>query len=73
MKFFIPNPGDTVRVRLHTGEVVDAIYKGASEYGYKTHLVKIPNEMCCRRVISIAPYSDTTCRFVAPSCDLVPS
>jgi signal peptidase I len=72
MKFFIPNPGDTVRVRLHTGEVVDAKYVG--HYCEKIHRVRI--EINGERGYSINTFkyaSYNTVRFIGPSCDLVPS
>jgi hypothetical protein len=74
MKFFIPNHGDTVRVRLHTGEVVDAKY----DCGHinRCHFVTIDGEYyiaCNKPKKRVSPEVYSRVRFVGPSCDLVPS
>lgn len=43
IKFFIPNPGDTVRVRLHTGRVKNAKYIESA--GNKEHLVMVSDHV----------------------------
>jgi len=69
MKFFIPKPGDTVRVRLHTGEVVDAKYDRPRTIGNKEHWVIING----LDYIATKSPDITRVRFIGPSCDLVPS
>lgn len=76
MKFFIPKPGDKCRVRiLKTGEAVDAIYDEPdinSIGAYKEHWVHVKGKL----YLAISNNFDSTyrtCRFIGPSCDLVPS
>ena len=72
MKFFIPKSGDTVRVRLHAGEVVDAKYSSPGKFlGFKEHFVIYKGEILVAR--EMEPLFNGECRFVAPPCDLVPS
>jgi len=74
IKFFIPNPGDTVPVRLHTGEVVDAKYVMESPSCQKVHVVDIGvGAHGSWRWTTTKPTNRLEVRFVAPSCDLVPS
>lgn len=64
--------GDPCRVRLHTGEVVDAVYECESEAGGKTHLVRLNNKYWCDRVMgSICTKDVSIGRFVGPACDHV--
>ena len=74
MKFFIPNYGDTVRVRLHTGEVVEAVYEFES---YRNERMAIHHLRDKNGKLLIAIKGRPTiygheCRFIGPSCDLVP-
>jgi hypothetical protein len=74
MKFFIPNPGATVRVRLHTGEVVDAIY--GENYFKKYHWLEINGETVVAGFEKPAKETDDCfqgVRFIGPYCDLVPT
>jgi len=75
MKFFIPNPGDTVRVRLHTGEVVNAKYISQSPHSSKSHRIDagIHNGRYEYLLASNKCRSISTCVFIGPSCDLVTS
>jgi len=67
MKFFIPNPGDTVPVRLSNGRVKNAKY--IEPAGNKEHLVMISDHVYLASNIK----NRCCCRIVGPSCDLVPS
>lgn len=60
--------GDTCRVRLHTGEVVEAVYDCACTYIKKHHWVIVGG------LSKVAGYNATitSCRFVGTACDLVP-
>ena len=73
MKFFIPNHGDTVRVRLHSGEVVDARYIKLSSI-MKSHRVDAGkhNGEYDHLLTKRKSLSKGTCVFIGPSCDLVP-
>lgn len=59
--------GDTVKVRLFTGEVVEAVYDDPMESMVceKHHFVEING-----RSMVAGKYGN--CRFVGPSCDLLP-
>lgn len=59
--------GDTVKVRLHTGEVVEAVYDGPmdSMFCEKHHFVEIND---CAMVAG----KHGGCRFVGNPCVLVP-
>jgi len=63
--------GAKVKVRLHTGEVVEAVYDEPHHQDAKRHWVDT-NE--CGYMIAGAdkPEEEVRCRFVGPSCDLVP-
>lgn len=61
--------GAPVRVRLHTGEVVEAAYECESEAGFKTHLVDIGLPWCLR---TSSKNINGECRFVGNPCVLVP-
>jgi len=76
MKFFIPNLGDTVRVRLHTGEVVDAryrhhVYKGIHSVTVRGRSLDLNAEKHKPALTDWFPYERV--RFVGPSCGLVTS
>jgi hypothetical protein len=66
--------GDPCRVRLHTGEVVDAIYDEPYGVFPKDHFVEIKGHLF---VATSTPHiGDDYCpcdrvRFVGPSCDLI--
>lgn len=63
--------GDPVRVRLHTGEVVEAAYSHKAVFG-TNHWVLYKNE----KHQAVSEFSKQfifpQCRFVGPSCVLVP-
>jgi hypothetical protein len=63
--------GEKVQVRLHTGEVVEAVYSHAGSPG-KSHWVSHDGELlqACNTLIGGAYYQ--RCRFVGPPCVLVP-
>lgn len=72
--------GDTCRVRLHTGEVVEAVYDSprVSWYCEGCHWVRAKgalfialNKELIQSRGKLGLLSDE-CRFVGPSCDLVP-
>lgn len=64
--------GDTCRVRLHTGEVVEAVYLCESEAGNKTHLVCFDGDRWAERVMGSLCTKDVSIgRFVGPPCALV--
>lgn len=59
--------GDPVRVRLHTGEVVDAVYEQMYHEG--EHEVSYKGKLYC----ATSKFHDKSCvRFVGNPCDLVP-
>ncbi len=67
------NKGDKCRVRLHTGEVAEAIYSHASTINFKVHFVRLPTGD-----LAIAwgrkPMFSTVCmavRFVGNPCVLL--
>jgi hypothetical protein len=57
--------GDPCRVRLHTGEVVEAEYFDSSEIE-KHHIVKVRN----RHWLRIGSYNGS--RFIGPPCVILP-
>jgi hypothetical protein len=64
--------GDPCRVRLHTGEVVEAVYDDTARYPKdhpKCHWVEFNNRQYFARQ-KIVHFND--CRFVGNPCDLVP-
>lgn len=63
--------GDPCRVRLHTGEVVEAVYYGHCHN--KSHFV-IANgkDYCADRRPKKCLITMDDCRFVGPACVLVP-
>lgn len=58
--------GDTCKVRLHTGEVVDAVYDRAC-VTEKHHSVFVNGQFLIAGSIKRFAH----CRFVGPACDLV--
>lgn len=62
--------GDTCRVRLHTGEVVEAVYERANRDGFKHFYLRYKGD----QLIAVSHKLKNTweCRFIGPSCDLVP-
>jgi len=65
--------GAPVRVRLHTGEVVEAVYECESEVGHKTHLVRLNGQSWCERVMGSSCTKNISIgRFVGNPCDPVP-
>jgi hypothetical protein len=69
--------GDPCRVRLHDGRVVEAVYDGESLTikDSKRHWVIFDNKPCWTvgesHLLSGGTIVDR-CRFVGPSCDLMP-
>lgn len=70
--------GDPCRVRLHTGEVVEAVYdeprNDLDKYGEicktKDHWLR---SLCGCGLLAVGkPELDFECRFVGPACALVP-
>lgn len=61
--------GDPCRVRLHTGEVVEAVYDEPIVTGDKKHFVKYKNDFLVAVKKTKRPGH---CRFVGNPCDLVP-
>lgn len=64
------NKGDPVKVRLHTGEVVEAVYERANRHGIKHHYLRYKGDQLI--AVSRKLLHPWECRFVGPSCDLVP-
>lgn len=62
--------GDPCRVRLHTGEVVDAVYDEPGAI-YKDHWVHV-NQRLCRATNYLSDEVVPRVRFVGNPCDLVP-
>lgn len=71
--------GDTCRVRLHTGEVVEAVYEAKAQTLRKCHLVNVNGG----KLIAIGggtlrsrkrhnSMMDHECVLIGPSCVLVP-
>lgn len=63
--------GAPVRVRLHTGEVVEAEYDEPAALG-KHHLVEHNGRSLQTVGFSHRLTRHSVCRFVGPACDLVP-
>jgi ribosomal protein S12 len=61
--------GAKVKVRLHTGEVVDAVYAGASTYVEKHHWILIDG---FSKVMGDFRGSFAQCRLIGNPCVLVP-
>lgn len=73
-KVFIPKRGDTVRVRLRTGEAVDAVYDELYDHGCFVKIGSIPflalSAYHAKIRGNIKNYCSHECRFIGPSCDL---
>lgn len=63
--------GAPVRVRLHTGEVVEAVYDEPHHVDAKRHWVDT-NEYGYMIAGADNPDGEVRCRFVGNPCDLVP-
>ena len=62
--------GAKVRVRLHTGEVVEAVYESFGSPEFKHHYLRYMGNLLIsvnRRIIK-----EWECRFVGPACVPVP-
>lgn len=68
--------GDTCRVRLHTGEVVEAVYDCQDRFADKAHWVTRDGWLFAlvweKKPESGDENNWKTARFVGPSCVLVP-
>lgn len=61
--------GDTCRVRLHTGEVVEAVYDEPSLLSPKKHFVFYKNDI----LLAVGKIKmPANCRFVGNPCVLLP-
>ena len=61
--------GDTCRVRLHTGEVVEAVY---DKQGYYSKIHHVIDSYGIRRIAGCKISDIEFCRFVGPACVPVP-
>lgn len=61
--------GDHVKVRVHTGEVVEAVYDCPCTYVKKHHWVLING---FSKVMGSFCGSSAECQLIGPACDLVP-
>lgn len=62
--------GDPCRVRLHTGEVVEAVYDRANSEGFKHHYLRYKDDQLI--AVSRKLINRWECRFVGNPCALVP-